>query len=324
MKKKIELVILIFLYMLLGYTLLNPLLHIINNEKFISSLISRSLTFTCIGVVFFGSLYYLIPILQKGKLKRFLLLTFALIAMAYFTLALVYLFNEPGQNKVLLSNIIHPVVLLDSLPLLLSVLFFSLIYSGIKHLFVAQQYILLKKIAYSTLAVITIVGGGFFINMQINMNYKGDQHIMFIENQFENLNEVIQLPQFRDKVVYVDLWHSACSPCIEEFQHLASFKNQLKGKEIAYLYIGRETSHQNSRERWLNAIKKYNLQGWHFYMSRQIEPQVWNIILEGQQDNTIASYPRYLLIDKKGKIVSFNAERPSSGKKVTAQIEALL
>ncbi|MFB9864825.1 TlpA family protein disulfide reductase [Rufibacter immobilis] len=278
------------------------------------------------GAIFFANLYFLFSLFQKGQLKSYLLLNLFLLAITYFTSAFLYAswMADVFKNKFLVSHLFHPTIVQDSLPLLVFVLFFSFIYAGIKHLILARKFILLKKITFYSVALIFIIGAGFFINMQLDLKYKGDQQTMFIEQQYQSLDEVLQLPQFRSKVVYIDLWYSSCSPCIQEFQHLVSLKQQLKGEEIAYLYLARETSHPNSRQRWLNAVKKYNLQGWHIYMSKPLEQQVWKTILGNQQDSTTAAYPRYLLSDKNGNLVSYDAKRPSTGKEVVAQIKTLL
>lgn len=321
MKRNIELAVLIILSVLLGTFII-----IKTDDRSIFMLLYTSCLFISMGTIFFGNLYFLFPLLQKGRLKRFLLLNLVLLSITYFTSAFLFAswMANVFKSKLLVSHLIHPTVLQDSLPLLVCVFFFSFIYSGIKHLVLTSKFILLKKFTLYSAAVFSIISAGFLVNMNMDLNYKGDQETLFIDHPYQSLDEVMQLPQFRNKVVYVDLWYSSCSPCIQEFKHLASLKEQLKGKDIAYLYLARETSHPNSRQRWINAVKKYNLRGWHIYMSKQLEQQVWNTIFENQQDSGTATYPRYLLSNKKGKLVSLDAKRPSAGKEVVAQIEALL
>ncbi|PTX22236.1 hypothetical protein C8N40_10158 [Pontibacter mucosus] len=321
MKKNIDLVVFGIIYMLLGFFIV-----IKTDEKSLFMLLYTSCLFIGMGLIFFGNLYYLLPHLGQGRTKRVLLLNLALLLITYCASAFLYAswMAEVYGTEFLLSHLLHPTIIKETLPLLVVALVFSLIYSGIKQLILHRKFIILKKVTFSFIAVLFITGAAFFINYLIDLSYSGDQETLFIDKEHDSLNDIVQLPQFRNKVVYVDLWYSSCGPCIQEFQHLADLKVQLKGKEVAYLYLARETSHPNSKQRWKNAIQKYNLQGWHIYMNKQLEEQVWSSILENQKNSTTVAYPRYLLVGKSGEFVSFDANRPSSGKDIVAQIEALL
>ncbi len=321
MKRPVEVAICIILYILLGTFII-----IASDDRSILMLLYTTCLFLSVGAIFFGNLYFLFPIFQKGQVKRFFLLNLALLTITYLVSALLFAawMADVFHSKLLFSHLIHPTIVQDSLPFLVFAWFISFAYAGIKHLVRTRRYGLLRRMVVYSMAFLFIIGTGIFIKMQLDLNYQGDEQTLFIEEPYRNLNEVVQLPQFRNKVVYVDLWYSSCSPCIQEFQHLPTLKAQLKGKPVAYLYLARETSHQNSEQRWKNAIKKYNLQGWHLYMSNQLEEQVWNTILEKQPGKPMAVYPRYLLLDKDGQFVSFDAKRPSTGKDIVAQIEALL
>ncbi|WP_162051437.1 TlpA family protein disulfide reductase [Pontibacter pamirensis] len=321
MKINIELVVLGILYMLLGAFII-----VKTDERSFLMLLYTSCLFISMGVIFFGNLYFFYSLFRKGRRKSFLLLNLALLIITYCISAFLFAswMADVYNIELLISHLIHPTVLKENLPLLVFVIFFSFVYSTIKQLVLNRKFILLIKITIYSFAILFITGAAFFIKHQIDLSYRGDEETLFIDNQYSSLNEIVQLPQFRNKVVYVDLWYSSCAPCIKEFQHLANLKAQLKGKDIAYLYLARETSHPNSRQRWKNTIKKYSLQGWHVYMSKQLEEQVWTTILENQQEKVTAAYPRYLLIDKSGGFVSFDANRPSSGRDIVAQIEAIL
>jgi thiol-disulfide isomerase/thioredoxin len=201
----------------------------------------------------------------------------------------------------------------------------SIIAAYLKHLFLSKKYRLLKNIAlYSTLFLF-MISLGAYINYRLDLSYEGTAQIQFIEEKHSNLEEIIQLPQFKGKVVYVDLWCSSCGPCLEEFKYTAFLKNKLAGKNVAFLYLGKETSHPNSKQRWKNAIKEHNLQGWHFYMSNSMAANLWEEIMANQEDKTApASFPRYLLIDQNGQVITYHAKRPSEQEPTVRQIEAAL
>ena len=60
-------------------------------------------------------------------------------------------------------------------------------------------------------------------------------------------------------------------------------------------------------------------------MNKQLSEQVWEMIFrqEGTPDAT-GTYPRYLLMDKNGKLVSYNAKGPAEGELLIQEIKALL
>ena len=158
----------------------------------------------------------------------------------------------------------------------------------------------------------------FSIKYYIDIAWKGNNDIRFIDHNTESLEQLLELPQFKGKIVYLDLWFSSCGPCIAQFKKLPEVKKSLENSEVVFLYLARQTSHPNHRQLWKNAIKKYNLKGWHVYMNVQLEANIWEEI--GKYSNKVWSYPHYLLIDKNNVIVSFNAPRPSEKEKLLLEL----
>ena len=131
-----------------------------------------------------------------------------------------------------------------------------------------------------------------------------------MNGEFGSIQELVDLPQFRDKTVYIDLWFSSCAPCIKQFKdHLPKAKERLASSEVVYLYLARETGHPDSVSRWKNAIAEYNLKGWHYYFPKANERIIWDQI-RANSDVRIEGYPHYL-VAKNGEIISYNAPKPS-------------
>lgn len=112
------------------------------------------------------------------------------------------------------------------------------------------------------------------------------------------------LSKFKGKVVYVDFWASWCGPCKVQFPHAKKLHESLPEKlkkEIVFLYI----SIDDTVEKWKEGMKSNGLED---YENGHAEGG-WGAEVLGKLG--IRSIPRYMLIDRNGKIVNPNARRPS-------------
>lgn len=148
-------------------------------------------------------------------------------------------------------------------------------------------------------------------------NFLTDENIdgtFFIDGKYSSIEEIIQLPQFQTKTVYIDLWYSTCTPCIDQMKnHVPKLKRELKNSnlDIEYLYLGKETSHLNSKQKWLQAINKYQLKGYHYYFKKSEESSFWETLVPElkRKGKKTFGYPQYL-IAKNGQIVEYDAPYP--------------
>jgi thiol-disulfide isomerase/thioredoxin len=134
-----------------------------------------------------------------------------------------------------------------------------------------------------------------------NMVVKGDSI-----NTFKELLET-----FKGKILFIDVWATWCAPCKKEFTYKDELKKFLKDHSIEILYISVDNSTRESM--WKTMIKYYNLEGNHIRTNPLLYEEMENLLSEGSGSYGI---PRYLLIDKEGKILEKNALPPSQGEKL--------
>lgn len=125
-----------------------------------------------------------------------------------------------------------------------------------------------------------------------------------IDVELQGLNgKMFKLSELKGKVVYLDIWASWCGPCRKEFPAAKELKAQLSKKDkknIEFLYI----SIDNTETVWKVAIEKLGIEGVH-----GLSKGGWGSEVTAKFG--VNSIPRYLIFNKKGKVVDGNAPRPS-------------
>ncbi len=109
------------------------------------------------------------------------------------------------------------------------------------------------------------------------------------------------LADFKGKVLYIDVWATWCGPCKEELPKLQALAESFKGTNICFVSM----SIDKDKAAWEKMVKEQNLGGVQLYAG-----------LESQfiADYKVNGIPRFILIDKEGKIVEADMTRPSEEK----------
>ena len=121
------------------------------------------------------------------------------------------------------------------------------------------------------------------------------------------------LAEYEGKVIYVDFWASWCPPCRGEMPSSQKLHSQFEGKDVVFLYV----SFDRAADAWKNGIEKMDIKGVHFYPASDANQAV-------SQKYGITGIPRYMLVDKTGKVVNQDAPRPSSGQVIADLINQYL
>jgi thiol-disulfide isomerase/thioredoxin len=118
------------------------------------------------------------------------------------------------------------------------------------------------------------------------------------------------LSEYRGKIVAIDVWATWCVPCLQSLPKFLALREQYKNnKNIEFISISIDDA--KVREKWLTFLKDKHMTG----VDLHAPTGDTNSFMK---DYAITGIPRYILIDKKGKIIVSHA--PSASTKEYAPI----
>ncbi len=124
----------------------------------------------------------------------------------------------------------------------------------------------------------------------------------------------VRLSDFRGKVVYLDFWATWCAPCRAEFPHLRKIEEHYKGNPNV-VFVGISSDKPEAKAKWEKMVRDEQLPGVQLFAGGPDKlPREYNI----------AGIPRFVLIDRQGKVAASEAPRPSMGDELIQLIDKLL
>lgn len=109
--------------------------------------------------------------------------------------------------------------------------------------------------------------------------------------------KLVSLADFRGKVIYIDFWGVHCGPCRSDImEHGAAVHDKYKNKDVVFLNICTD----ETEKPWKKAIRDLKLTGVNLIVDVPNNSQV-------EKDYSINSIPRYVLVNKEGRLISANA-----------------
>jgi thiol-disulfide isomerase/thioredoxin len=102
------------------------------------------------------------------------------------------------------------------------------------------------------------------------------------------------LKKHKEKTLLIEVWASWCGDCIKAMPKLKEL--QANNPDVAYLFI----SMDKTADKWKAGIAKHDIKGDHFMANDQMKGVFGKAI-------DLDWIPRYIIIDKTGKIVLYRA-----------------
>lgn len=135
------------------------------------------------------------------------------------------------------------------------------------------------------------------------------------------INEISSVPddkvmetiiaKHKGKVVFIDLWATWCVPCLDAMKQFKSAKNDLRDKDVAFVYL---TNGSSPRKLWEEKTRGIGSE--HYYLT----DSQWEYIMDHFGFEYI---PSYLLYNKEGVLINKFSTFPGN-EKVKAMISGLL
>jgi len=121
------------------------------------------------------------------------------------------------------------------------------------------------------------------------------------------------ITKYTGKIVYIDFWAPWCSPCMGEMPFSKKLQEDFKNKDVVFLYLASRCTEAS----WKATIANEELTGEQILLTND------QYAILGAEFG-ITGIPHYMLIDKKGTIVSKSAPRPSQKAAIAKSINDLL
>ena len=112
------------------------------------------------------------------------------------------------------------------------------------------------------------------------------------------------IEKYKGKVVFIDFWATWCGPCRSGMERIKPLKEELKEKNIEFVYI---TNQSSPIDTWNMMIP--DIKGEHY----RVEQDEWNHFAS---KFNISGIPHYVLVDKNGLVVKDKVHFASSNKEL--------
>jgi thiol-disulfide isomerase/thioredoxin len=124
---------------------------------------------------------------------------------------------------------------------------------------------------------------------------------VLLDSSYNELSFGEIMESLEGKVVYVDFWSLACGPCIAAMPYSKILKEKLEGEDVEFVYI---STLDLGEPYWENFYNTTQTKENHYIMKKGTESRLYKFL-------GISYVPCYMIFDKEGNCISFDAERPT-------------
>jgi len=160
----------------------------------------------------------------------------------------------------------------------------------------------MKKINFLLVVLFTVFSCNTEIPTQFSEEALNDTFISLDGNNIV-FKDILQT--YIGKTIVIDVWASWCKDCIKGLPKVKALQSEFK--DVVYVFL----SLDRSEKAWKNGVKKYNVNGSHYFM-----PSGWDGAF-GDFVN-LNWIPRYMVINKAGNIELFKATKADDNKLIEA------
>jgi len=149
----------------------------------------------------------------------------------------------------------------------------------------------MKKILFGFVVIIVVFA---FTSAQKNKFTKESLSKKLITPQNTELTFKEVLKKHYGKVTVIEIWASWCSDCVKAMPKVKDM--QANNPNVDYVFI----SMDKAFDKWQNGIEKHELNGDHYWVTDGMKGEFGKSI-------DLDWIPRYIILDKKGKIITYRA-----------------
>lgn len=149
----------------------------------------------------------------------------------------------------------------------------------------------MKKIALCLFATVITLSCSNAQNKEFS-NESMSKKLITPENKEISFEEILK--KHNGKVTVIEVWASWCGDCVKAMPKVKAM--QANNPNVDYLFV----SMDKAFDKWQAGIEKHELKGDHYWATDGMKGEFGKSI-------DLDWIPRYIIIDKKGKIVTYRA-----------------